>query len=172
MPKKSAAARSGAQRNKPKVQKSIQLVRQNVEETEPVFEQDVDTTSEADESQANEEKTPTSVSTAVALDTPDEGTKKESVTRSTTARKKAPVQLATSDAESEEVSTVSSKGTAASRLAARRQALQKAQQRSTANLVTAEHYAYVRKDLVIIAILAFIMFAVIIGLHFVPAIGG
>jgi hypothetical protein len=172
MPKKSAAARSGAQRNKPKVQKSIQLVRQNVEETEPVFEQDVDTASEVDESQVNEERTPTSVSTAVALDAPDKSTKKESVTRSTAARKKAPVQLATPDTESEEVSTVGSKGTAASRLAARRQALQKAQQRSAANLITAEHYAYVRKDLMIIAVLAFIMFAVIIGLHFVPAIGG
>jgi hypothetical protein len=179
MPKKSAA-RSAAQRNKPRVQKSIQLVRQSVEEREPVVEQDVDTTSEVDKFPTDEERTPASAPTAVALDTVSEGTKNvvdgiplaSSGAREGSVRKKAPVQLATPDTESQEVSTVSGKGTAASRLAARRQSVQKVQQRTTANLITAEHYAYVRKDLVIIAILALIMFAVIVGLHFVPAIGG
>jgi FtsZ-interacting cell division protein ZipA len=59
---------------------------------------------------------------------------------------------------------------AASKLAARRQA-GRAAQRSAA-LVTPEHYAYVRRDLMIIMILAAIMFATLIVLHFVPALGG
>jgi len=63
------------------------------------------------------------------------------------------------------------KASASERLAARRQAAQKAQRAST-TLITAEHYGYVRRDLIYIAILALIMFAVLIGLHFVPAIGG
>jgi len=177
MPKKSAATRSGAQRNKPKVQKSIQLVRQTVEEIEPSIEKEVDTSAE-EEAQTSDELTPTSVSTIAAFDSSSESTEKESVknANSTTARKKASAQLVTSDIQSEEASVINStvtapKGTAASRLAARRQAVQKTQQRA-ATLITAEHYAYVRRDLVMIAILAFIMFAVIIGLHFVPAIGG
>ena len=75
------------------------------------------------------------------------------------------------------VSTVSansgivSQGSAATRPAARRQAAQKTSQRSPAALITAEHYSYVRKDLIFIAILAAIMFSVIIILHFVPGIG-
>jgi hypothetical protein len=178
MPKKSAAARSGTQRNKPRMQKSIQLVRQTVEEKEPLIEKEVDTSAE-EEAQTSDEITSTSVSTIAALDSSSESTKKESVkiANSTTARKKASAQLATPGTQSEETDDVSSsatasKGTAASRLAARRQAVQKTQQRAAATLITAEHYAYVRRDLVLIAILAFIMFAVIIGLHFVPAIGG
>ncbi|MBX5458141.1 MAG: hypothetical protein IRZ31_14695 [Thermogemmatispora sp.] len=59
---------------------------------------------------------------------------------------------------------------AASKLAARRQA-GRAAQRSAA-LVTPEHYEYVRRDLMIIMILAAIMFATLIVLHFVPALGG
>lgn len=54
----------------------------------------------------------------------------------------------------------------AARLAARRQAGQKVQ-RSSANLVMAENYGYVRKDLLLILILAVIMFSVIVVLHFV-----
>ncbi|WP_376794454.1 hypothetical protein [Thermogemmatispora sp.] len=59
---------------------------------------------------------------------------------------------------------------AASKLAARRQAGRTAAR--SAALVTPEHYAYVRRDLALIAILAAIMFATLIVLHFVPAIGG
>ncbi len=202
MPKKSAAARSGTQRNKPRMQKSIQLVRQTVEEREPLIEKEVDTSAE-EEAQTSDELTSTSASTIAALDSSSESTKKESVkiANSTTARKKASAQLATPGTQSEETNdgsssataskgaaasrlqsqlkedlvfetATASKGTAASRLTARRQSVQKTQQRAAATLITAEHYAYVRRDLVVIAILAFIMFAVIIGLHFVPAIGG
>lgn len=63
------------------------------------------------------------------------------------------------------------KGSAAARLAERRKATQQAQKKSGAALITPEHYAYVRRDLMIIAILAIIMFSVIIILHFVPGIG-
>ena len=187
MPKKSAAVRNGAQRNKPRVQKSIELVRRTVEEQEPFIEDVSDTPAEVIESQTAAEQTPTSVSTAVALDPVPERTKNVveplagtlsggQVTRvgdaRTAAKKKETVRLATPDTQDEEVSPVSSKGTAASRLAARRQSVQKTQQRAAANLITAEHYGYVRRDLIIIAVLAFIMFATIIALHFVPAIGG
>jgi hypothetical protein len=68
-------------------------------------------------------------------------------------------------------SGTASQGSAATRLAARRQAAQKTPQRSSATLITPEHYSYVRKDLIFIAILALIMFSVIIILHFVPGIG-
>lgn len=57
------------------------------------------------------------------------------------------------------------KGSASARLAARRQAGQKA--RGAAPLITSEHYAYVFKDLITIGILAFIMVAAIIILYFV-----
>ncbi|MBX5451601.1 hypothetical protein [Thermogemmatispora sp.] len=65
---------------------------------------------------------------------------------------------------------VSRPASAASKLASRRQ-VSRAAQRSAA-LITPEHYAYVRRDLVMIAILAAIMFATLIVLHFVPALGG
>lgn len=56
------------------------------------------------------------------------------------------------------------KGSASARLAARRQATQRAQ-RSAASLVTAEHFSYVRKDLITIAVLASIMFIAIVVLY-------
>jgi hypothetical protein len=52
------------------------------------------------------------------------------------------------------------------------QAAQKMQPRQAPALITAEHYSYVRRDLIFIAILAIIMFGTLIVLHFVPAIGG
>ena len=68
--------------------------------------------------------------------------------------------------------TVAAPKSASARLAARRQAIQKTQQRAPALMISAENYKYVRKDLIFIAILAAIMFSAIIILHFVPAIGG
>jgi hypothetical protein len=56
---------------------------------------------------------------------------------------------------------------AAGRLAARRQSSQQRQQRNISTLITAEHYSYVRKDLIYIAILAVIMLAIIIVIYFV-----
>ncbi len=63
------------------------------------------------------------------------------------------------------------KGSAAAKIAARRQSTQRAQQRSAATLITPEHYSYVRKDLLFIGVLALIMFAILIALVFVPGIG-
>lgn len=62
--------------------------------------------------------------------------------------------------------TETSRGSASERLAARRQVAQKAQQRNAATLVTPEHFAYVRRDLITIAVLAVIMFGIIIVLYF------
>jgi len=77
----------------------------------------------------------------------------------------------TSEIEKDESKTVASttsapKTSASAHLAARRQSAQKTQ-RSTATLITAEHYRYVRNDLIYIAILAAIMFSILIVLFFV-----
>jgi hypothetical protein len=70
------------------------------------------------------------------------------------------------DTKSVATEVTAPKTSASSRLAARRQASQKTQ-RSTATLITAEHYRYVRNDLIYIAILAAIMFSILIVLFFV-----
>ncbi len=136
MAKKTAHTRSTAQRNKPKTQKSFELVRQTSTENEV----EVDSSPETADG---------GVTTSTA---PPPAPKSESKSESTKA-------VATHNASATE------------RLAARRQAAQKAQ-RTSPTLITAEHYSYVRKDLIFIAILALIMLSIIIGLHFVPAIGG
>jgi len=170
MPKKSAATRSGAQRNKSRGQKSIELVRQPVVEKEALEEKEVETAAEAE---GSDEVATTSASTVATLDALTEGAKKERGKNAVaTAPKKNTVAQDTQSEEAGSVASTAPKGSAAARLAARRQAAQKTQQRSSPALVTAEHYAYVRRELVIIAILAFIMFSVIIILHFVPGIGG
>jgi hypothetical protein len=56
-------------------------------------------------------------------------------------------------------------GSAAAKIAARRQATLKVQQRATASLITAEHFAYVKQDLIRIGIFAVIMFTAIIALY-------
>jgi hypothetical protein len=133
MAKKTAHTRSAAQRNRPKTQKSIELVRQTPTEKEV-----------GSKSGLEEESNGVAISTATA---------------------------ATSENEKENMKSVSSAATipktsASARLAARRQASQKTQ-RSTATLITAEHYRYVRNDLIYIAILAAIMFSILIVLFFV-----
>lgn len=129
MAKKTARTRSAAQRNKPKTQKSIELVRETSTETEI-------------EGESSTEQASNGVATATAT---------------------------TSDIENEGMKSVAAtapKTSASARLAARRQASQKTQ-RSAATLITAEHYRYVRNDLMYIAILAAIMFSVLIVLFFV-----
>jgi hypothetical protein len=135
MAKKTAHTRSTAQRNKPKTQKSIELVSQSSTEKEI----EVDSSSEQ---ASNGVATSTATATATASEIENEGTK--SVAATATAPKTS----------------------ASARLAARRQASQKTQ-RSTATLITAEHYRYVRNDLLYIAILAGIMFSILIVLFFV-----
>lgn len=163
MPKKSSTtARGGAQRNRPRVQKNVELVRPRPvsEATEP----EVDTSAES---------TNGSVSTIATSNTQIESS---SVTTTepdttTTPRKKEPVAKLETSESTMNVASTAPKGSASARLAARRQSTQKALQRNAPTLITAEHYAYVRRDLVFIAILASIMFLAIIILHFVPGIG-
>jgi cobalamin biosynthesis Mg chelatase CobN len=152
MPKKTPAARGGAQRNRPKVQKNIELVRQ-VSSPEQVPE----TSPSADLA------SPSVTAVAAPPETKQSETKKSEIRQNETKQAESNVSpTATSNAP---------RGSAAARLASRRQGTQKAQQRAAATLVTAEHYAYVRRDLIFIALLAAIMFAVIIILRFVPGIG-
>ncbi len=187
MPKKSA--RTGAQRNKPRMQKSIELVRQTVEEQEPSAAMEAETGVEAASSDER-----AVMSTAVALDTAS-----EKIAQGAAARRRAAAQHAVPETPSDDAINVSipapkrgaaarvaprdepnileeselvPKRGAAARAAARRQAVLKTQHRASAPLITTEHYAYVRRELVVIAILALLMFSVIIILHFVPAIGG
>ncbi len=149
MPKKTAHSRNTAQRNKPRAQKSVELVRQT--------------------SAGKEVEVESSPEPANAGVTTPAATSPASVNESKGAKT---VAAPTSVNEDESTKAIATHNASASeRLAARRQAAQKAQ-RSSGSLITAEHYGYVRKDLIYIAILAIIMFAVIIGLHFVPAIGG
>jgi hypothetical protein len=131
MAKKTANTRSTAQRNKPKTQKSIELVRQASTEKEV----EVDSSPE----QASSE-VPTSTSKVTTPVTRNGSTKTAVDTASNTS--------------------------ASARLAARRQAAQKTQ-RSSVALITSEHYRYVRNDLIYIAILAIIMFSILIALFFV-----
>ena len=179
MPKKSASARNAAQRNKPKAQKSFELVRQTVQEKDTVEEKEVATQVEAG---GSNELAGASESRVADLDSTGAGTIEKKISSknsiATTSRKNGTpqTQLTSPDAELEETSSVTvttiPKGSASARLAARRQTAQKSQPRMATPLVTVEHYAYVRRELITIAILAFIMFSVIIILHFVPAIGG
>lgn len=179
MPKKSASARGGAQRNKPKVQKNIELVRPTIASDEMVLKTG-DATAVAEPMAVA-----TSVDTMVAPKTKSSGATR---TRGTTTTKVSAssallatpeVKKAEKDAEEQEevapmaaaTAVPAAPKSAAARLAARRQSGQNNAPRSAVALITAEHYAYVRKDLAFIAVLALIMFAAIIILHFVPGIG-
>ncbi len=157
MPKKTATARSAGQRNRPRVQKSFELVRQNSDEQElePV-------------ESISEEPAPVSVSTMAPAEEVKPVEKKETPVAVSGAVSTPAVS--TSATSSTSSTTLPSKKSASARLAAQRQATRTQQQRA-ASLITAEHYAYVRRDLIFIAVLATIMFAAIIILHFVPGIG-
>ena len=191
MPKKSATVRGGAQRNKPKVQKSFELVKPEATSSTDVTDS-IDSTDEQEVVANSEDEVTTSDVSAspseVEVETPVEEPKRrvtkqpERKTRETPLAVAAPVaaKKATSTAPAPAASTVPAstvpastapKGSAAARLAARRQAMQKVQQRAAASLITSDHYSYVSRDLRFIAILAAIMFTVIIILHFVPGIG-
>jgi len=148
MPKKSTAARSAMQRNKSRVQKNFELVRPT------------STGEQVLEEKTSAEQAPVST-TQVAISTTTSPVALVETSEVPKKQESAPPEPA----------STTTKGSAASRLAARRQGTQKTQQRSSAALITPEHYAYVRRDLIFIAILAAIMFSAIIILHFVPGIG-
>jgi hypothetical protein len=159
MPKKSEAGRSGAQRSKPK-QKSFELVRPSIASREQEPEEEL-VIQEAQEVPSAE-----LASASVSKTTTVQATPKP-------VAKTVIPEVVEEPVTPEPVASTASKGSASasSRLAARRQANSKTHQRVAAPLVTVEHYAYVRKDLMFIAVLAAIMFAAIIILHFVPGIG-
>lgn len=161
MPKKSATARGGAQRGKAKAQKSFELVR-------PVL-----ATHEQEQEQEQEPETQDVADMAIASTNTSntaKASKASSIATVPAAKKVVPEVSEVSEEPIGDAVTSASAApkasSASSRLAARRPATQQRPQRSAAPLVTAEHYAYVRKDLMFIAILAIIMFAAIIILHF------
>ena len=135
MPKKSASVRGGGQRNRPKVQKSFELVRPETH------------TSEAPNTADMVASAP--VSTIVSTPEKPVTSKKQSVSLEPEKQKDSKTALP--------------KSSAAAYMAARRR--EKAQQRSATSLITAEHFAYVRRDLITIAILTVIMFTAIIMLY-------
>lgn len=150
MPKKTTYSRNTAQRAKPK-QKSFELVR-------PVSDDNVlETVENSEELEATETEVETLEPEVEEIPVEKANSKRGSSNAAATATA-APVAS-------------SAPKSASARIAARRQARQatqpKTQQRSAANMVLAENYSYVRKDLLFILILAIIMFAIIIVLHFV-----
>ena len=167
MPKKSATARGSAQRNKARVQKSFELVRPGT----VADEQEIEAVNSDELTDATDTESTSSVETPVEIVKPQVpkplAVKSREATTSVANRVEEPVVPVVPVT----TTTTAPKGSAAAKLAARRQANMKAQQRAAASLITAEHFVYVRKDLRFIAILAAIMFAVIIILHFVPGIG-
>jgi len=151
MPKKSVAARSGAQRQKPRTQKSFELVRPGAEEQE-------------DREQVRSVPAAKSVSTITATPQQQERTQAEParIRSSSTA-------VVTQEAETKTKSEVvpTAKESVSTRTSTRRPAAPRTQIRNQAALITPEHFAYVRRDLMIIGILALLMFTAIIVLYFV-----
>lgn len=176
MPKKTAHTRSSTQqRRRPKAQKSIELVRPVSVEDEMVTKDDVEptsvgvATSTVPTLEVESEKVTAPASRSKKEARPSPKSEKSSLPKV----EKAPVLKTVEEDEPAAVveeTVPAPRASASARIAARRQAAQKTSR--TVSLISAENYSYVRKDLVIIAILAIIMFSAIIVLHFVPAIGG
>jgi hypothetical protein len=162
MPKKAAATRSGAQRYKAKAQKGFEVVRQNAEEQEVTEDEQMEITpistpTPSAEAASRSTRSARRVAQRVAVATPEVEAENEVETENEVA----PPEVET---ESEVITTPVTRGSASARLAARRG--QKGQQRAAATLITSEHYAYVTRDLMIIAVLASLMFVAIIVLYF------
>lgn len=161
MPKKTAYSRSGAQRNKTK-QKSFELVR-------PISDENVLETIEGTEGEESAEDV-VEITSLGSEGREEEEELGEVEVATTKAGRRTGAKVSTSAASEVVPNTPvvanGSSRSAAARMAARRQAAQKTQ-RSSSNLITVEHYNYVRKDLIFILILAIIMFGTIVALHFV-----
>lgn len=171
MPKKSANTRSGASRNRPRPQqKSVQLVRPVPVEGQSAVERDGEETTSAvattTAAEPVEKKAGSRRRVSSTVPAPSPRVVDEPVTKTTEETDTA--EAAEAAATATEVTTPRS---ASARMAARRKAAQNVQNRRSENLITAEHYAYVRRDLIFIAILAFLMLATLVVLHFVPGIG-
>lgn len=174
MPKKTASARGGASRNRPKTQKSVQLVHPNAAAASENEVRQVESSIEEETTLAAPTTKATAASTATVAKT-ETATGKKSDGESVSG-KKSDGESITAQKVVEETAATTHKGSAAARLAARRQSqgqvVPKPVGTRNSGLITAEHYTYVRRDLIYILILAIIMFSAIIILHFVPAIGG
>lgn len=185
MPKRSSSGRSGSQRQRTRTQKSVELLRPISEEdtTEAVEEQQqvkesvatataTPETSQLESSKSDRATTASSESVETPKSEPAPERKPEAGSRSKASsgsglgsKKSSSSTLApTSTATTPE--TVSTRaGSASARIAAKRQATQRPQR--AVSLITPEHFTYVRRDLIFIAILAVIMIAAIIALYFV-----
>lgn len=178
MPKKTTSMRGGAQRNRARTQKSFELVRPTptVQEKELEAEETVEAAEATETARNNNGAEAVSVTASTAASATGATTRRRSSRPARPSLPQEPVTTPSTEEETPDTITApastesASPKSAAARLAARRTAAQKAQ-RIGVNLITAEHYAYVRADLIKIAILALIMFGIIIGLHFVPGIG-
>ena len=158
MPKKTAYSRSGAQRSKTK-QKNFELVRSASDEN----------VLETVERSAGEENEDVEEVASLGSEEREEVEEVKRVAPKAERNSAAKVSLPTAAAVVPQTPVLEANGapkSAAARMAARRQAAQK-NQRSSSNLITVEHYNYVRKDLIFILILAIIMFGTIVALHFV-----
>jgi hypothetical protein len=168
MPKKATTARSGAQRNKAKTQKAFEIVRQNVDEQELIHTDDQEPILEEEPVEIASVEAPVPALEMSASTSRPARAARRAAARASVATQEAETEkeVATPEvaAAKELVTASTAKGSASARLAARRG--QKAQQRSNATLITAEHYTYVTRDLKIIAVLASLMFIAIIVLYF------
>jgi len=150
MPKKSSGTRGSAQRNRTKTQKSFELVRPVTEEQPAPSDTQIE---------------PAPVPETASVSATSRSARTRTSTTTTSAEPAAPIVESVQEQENTDIRTPP-KGSAAARLAARRQATLRAQQRSTASLITSEHFTYVRRDLITIAILASFMLAIIVILFF------
>jgi hypothetical protein len=164
MPKKAASTRHRAQRNKPKVQKNFELVRPERVEAEA----EESSTTPAKVAVAAQEESGTSGGATDGQGRQAPSLREESRTsgRTSTADEQGQAPRGEPEAKTEGRQKTPAPGSASARLEARRQAAQKLQQRSAATLITSEHFAYVRKDLIKIAVFAALMFTAIIVLYF------
>lgn len=136
MPKKSTSARGGAHRSRPKGPKNIALVTSNVAEQE------------IEEQESTEE-----IEEAVSAVTAQKKPKTSKENKASTSTKQVGTSTASKTTSNVTTTPTTSRSSGRSR------------QRVASQLITAEHFAYVRKDLITIAILASLMFAIIIVLY-------
>lgn len=162
MPKKTAYSRSGAQRSKAR-QKSFELVRPASVSDALTATQSRADSEIAEPGEVEEEGVEQQESIEHEQETQAEVQRPAEVKAKAGKRASLPGRSPQPAAPQAQEQAPKS---AAARLAARRQDAQKAQ-RSTASLIVAENYGYVRRDLVFILFLAIIMFSAIIALHFI-----
>ncbi|GHO43148.1 hypothetical protein [Ktedonospora formicarum] len=159
MAKRSATARRNAQRQKTARTKGFELVLPETEESEEESSlAETEATAEAEQEEQ----------LAVASETESEDVDAEEVDKPIIEEKKTRSKKATTatKAETKEVEPeiAPATGSARARLATSRQNKARGQ-RAAAQMITVEHFTYVKRDLITIAVLATFLFAVIIFLY-------